>query len=370
MDPIKYFFNMHVPVSTCNLRCHYCYITQSGAFSNKLPIFNHTYDFIGKAYSIDRLGGVCHFNFCGDGETLLPGDVIGIVKAILEQGHTVFIVTNGTMTNRFSDITGTFPKDLLSRLGFKFSFHYLELVRLNLIDVFFKNVQMVRDAGCSFSVEVTPTDELIPYIDDIKRLCCNHVGAICHITVARNEKQKQMPILTNLDIGSYKKIWGQFESPMFEYKLSTFNVKRKEFCYAGLWSSVVNVYNGNLVPCYGYGVVSNIYLNIKKPIRVRPVGYSCKMPHCFNSHAFLTLGNIPELKAPLYSVIRDRTTYDGKQWLTREMLVALSSKLVESNDLLSEKQKKIWNIEKRILYFPLLIKSLYLRVLGKLNVIK
>lgn len=37
MDKIKRFIDCYVPVTTCTLRCHYCYITHHRLFDNKLP---------------------------------------------------------------------------------------------------------------------------------------------------------------------------------------------------------------------------------------------------------------------------------------------------------------------------------------------
>ena len=39
---IKRFIDCNVPVTTCNLRCHYCYITQQRKFSDALPVFKYT----------------------------------------------------------------------------------------------------------------------------------------------------------------------------------------------------------------------------------------------------------------------------------------------------------------------------------------
>ena len=41
MEKIKRFINCSVPVNTCTLRCHYCYITQTGKFSEKLPVLKY-----------------------------------------------------------------------------------------------------------------------------------------------------------------------------------------------------------------------------------------------------------------------------------------------------------------------------------------
>ena len=113
-------------------------------------------------------GGVVHFNLCGGGETLLPPEIIAISREILAQGHYIAIITNGTATKRFKEIC-QFPEDYRERILFKFSFHYLELKKRKLLEKFFDNVNMMRQAGCSISVELTPSDIYIPYIQGDKR---------------------------------------------------------------------------------------------------------------------------------------------------------------------------------------------------------
>lgn len=60
MDTIKRFID--IPVTTCTLRCHYCYITQHHLFSNKLPNFKYSPEQVGKELSKERLKGVCLIN--------------------------------------------------------------------------------------------------------------------------------------------------------------------------------------------------------------------------------------------------------------------------------------------------------------------
>lgn len=167
MDKIVKFIDLDVPITKCNLKCHYCYVMKNNVRDTADTIFKYTPEHIGRALTQERLGGICHFNMCGHGETLIPKEVIQITREILNNGHYLMIVTNGLLSNRIKELI-EMPMTLRERLGFKFSFHYLELLRTNQMDVFFNNIRMVREAGCSFSVELTPSDELIPYISDVK----------------------------------------------------------------------------------------------------------------------------------------------------------------------------------------------------------
>lgn len=135
-DKIKRFIECIVPVTACNLRCHYCYVIQNDYRTNKIPKFEYSPEYIAKALSKKRLGGTCLFNICGAGETLLPEEVVKVAYQLLNAGHYVNITTNGTITERFEEIS-SFPKEFCERLTFSFSFHYLELRDRNLLDVFF-----------------------------------------------------------------------------------------------------------------------------------------------------------------------------------------------------------------------------------------
>lgn len=186
MDKIKRYIDCYIPTETCNLRCHYCYIAQQRKFNTKLARFSQSPEIIRQALSKKRLGGVCLLNMCAGGETLLSEEVLPIVKQLLLEGHYVMIVTNGTVTKRFEEVA-QWPKELLSHLFFKFSFHYLEMKRLNMMERYFANIQMIKAAGVSFTVEITPADELVPYIDEIKEISEKNLGALPHITIARDD---------------------------------------------------------------------------------------------------------------------------------------------------------------------------------------
>lgn len=354
MEKMKKFIDIYIPVTTCNLRCEYCYITQNGLFANELPKFKYSPEYIAKALSKERLGGPCHLNMCGGGETLLPVELIEIIRKLLEEGHYIFIVTNGLLTERFNEII-KFPVDLLERLGFKFSFHYKELKKRNKMNVFFENIKKIKKAGCSFTVELTPHDEIIGDIDSIKEICMKEVGALCHVTVARlHDVKKNIPILTKHSKEEYKNIWGEFKSEFFDFKMSIFNTKRIEFCYAGAWSYNLDLGTGELKQCYASNFSQNIYKNIKVPLKELAIG-RCKLPHCYNGHVFLTTGLIPELDTPTYAEMRNRKPVDGIEWLSPKMKSFLSSKLIELNKEYDLNKKRKISIKNRlffILYAP------------------
>lgn len=123
---MKKFIDIHVPISICNFNCKYCYVKQEKNNDREKTIFKYSPETVKKALSIERMGGICHFNICGEGETLIPRELVEYVRVLLENGHYVMIVTNGTLSNRFDEYF-QLPKECIERLAFKFSFHYQEL---------------------------------------------------------------------------------------------------------------------------------------------------------------------------------------------------------------------------------------------------
>lgn len=347
MDKLKRYIECYIPTETCNLRCHYCYITQQRKFNNKLASFPQTPEMIRSALSAERLGGKCLFNLCAGGETLLAEEILDIIRALLEEGHYVMVVTNGTLTKRFDEIT-LFPSQLQQKLIFKFSFHYLELKRLNLLDQFFENIEKVRNSGCSFTVEITPSDELIPAIEDIKAICLEKLGTLCHITIARDDRTSGINVLSDYSFEEYQSIWRVFNSALFNFKTTIFYKKRQEFCYAGDWSLYVNLSTGAVRQCYCGRELDNIYDNVTKPLNFNAIGYKCTLPHCYNGHAFLTLGNIPELVTPTYAEMRNRIDNSGRNWLQSEMYAFLSQKLADNNSQYSSKKKRLSSIKESL----------------------
>ena len=321
MPELKRFINCYVPNQACNFRCSYCYIGQKKEFDNTIFECKYPLDTMRKATSLDRMGGLCIFNLCAGGETLLSPNIIPIIRMLLENGHNVSIVTNGTMTHNLEKIL-LFPKELNELLYFKFSFHYFELNRLNKMSDFFENVYKVRDAGVSFSIDITPCDELVEYIPEIKRIFSEKMdGAMPHISVARDTTTNELKILSKYPKEKYKEIWSVFDSPKFDYNIEEFLKPHKEYCYAGDKSFSLELSTGNCRICDGAPNPAemnfyNIYENPGEEIPFKQIGKRCPMAHCYNCHALLTLGTIPSLSTPTYAEMLDRVDTKGRHWLT------------------------------------------------------
>lgn len=358
-DNIKYFIGCNVPVFVCNFRCRYCYLGHhEHAYEGGIKPFAQSPDYIADYFSVERMQGLCYFNFCAFGETFLHPELIELVSKLTEQGHFVDIITNGTISKNIDKLIETLNGFQRKRLLIKFSFHYLELKERDVMSIFVENVNKVKEAGISYSIEITPHDELIPYIDEIKEFSLKNFGAWPHITVARNEATDEIELLTKLSREEYIKTWSVFDSGMFDFKIDIFNKKRCEFCYAGLWSLQLNLATGNYTQCYAGDVLGNIQ---DKKLHLRAIG-KCRQPHCFNGHAFLTYGLIPELDTPAYAVMRERVKNDGGQWLQTEAKAFFSTKLVDANTTYTEEEKR--KALKKGKYYK--INSVYQRIKNKL----
>lgn len=354
MQQVKKLLLLHIPTAQCNLQCKYCYVKQRNEWKKGKKSFAHTPEFIAKALSKARVGGTCYVNLTAGGETLLDPEVLELIELLLDD-HYVEVVTNGTLTARFKALANL-PPQKLKHLVFKFSYHYDELKRLGIIDRFFENVKLMKQCGCSFTIEMVGSDNQIEEIDELKNICMLNLGAVPHVTLPRDEKKPDLDIFTGLEHDKYIDIWkNNFDSKFLDLKLGLIGKKRKEFCYAGCWSLFINLGTGYAQPCYGQLINQNIFADINKPIKWIAVGKCCSQPYCYNGHAFLTFGIIPELDMPTYFDVRNRACNDG-DWITDEVKEFYKSKLYESNKKFSHREK----INNEIIKVTNLLPSIYL----------
>lgn len=185
MPKFHKYVDITIPVEACNFRCGYCYIWQQRNMDVTKSKFKYSPQHVAQGLSVKRLGGTCLMNICGIGETLFSQFTIDLAKELLLQGHFIIIVTNGCAQATSYEQLANFPEDLKKRLLIKFSFHFLELKRLNLFDTYWHHIHMIRDAGIGISIEMCPSDDTMPYKEEIKEMCLKQIGALPHVTNAR-----------------------------------------------------------------------------------------------------------------------------------------------------------------------------------------
>lgn len=319
------FIDTTVPIFQCNFKCNYCYLAQKAiALKNRSYLF-HDARYIRYCLSKKRIGGTSFINLCGVGETLLCSELYEIVKELIEEGHFLQIVTNATITKEIDHYcSGEID---VSHVFFKCSFHYLQLKKRNMLNVFSDNVNKLRNEGFSVTVEITPEDELVPYIDEIKAFSIERFGALPHITVTRNEDTKDFELLSKYTIEEFKDIWGTFCSNMFEFKLAHMDSMNKYDCMAGAWSGELNLATGDYLKCVNGEYLFNIYEEPDSAWVEEKVGKNCTSPFCFNNHAYLTLGLVPEIITPSYLEMRNRECKDGSEWVRGKMKAFFGQKL-------------------------------------------
>ena len=342
MGTIKRFFECLIPVTACNLKCNYCYVIQRNNRKHEMAQLKYTPEQIGRALRQERLGGICYFSICGSGETTLQKDIEEIVFHILREGHYVNITTNGTIGIQLKKIIHR-AQPYISRLHFAFSFHYLELMQRGLIDDFFDNVNMIRRAGASIVVQLNLCDEYIPYLPEIEKICLERIGAKPQLAATRKEdiRLRHIELLTEYSEDEYIKLGERFDSPLFRFTMKNFNIQRKEFCYAGDWSGVLDLSTGIMRRCYSSYIYQDIFRNPEEKIRFLAVGNCCGSPFCMNSSHFMAIGVIPEIDTPSYADLRNRKE---ASWYTKDMYAFLSGKLCENNEEYKVIRKKICNL--------------------------
>lgn len=369
MVKIKKVISAILPVESCNLNCSYCFLDDSKLKHGDIigiPKFTYDINLLRQALSTERMGGTCLINICGEGETMIPEEIIPITTIMLENGHYVFLVTNGTITKRFDQME-EFPAELRDRLGFKFSFHYSELKRTGQLDTFYNNLNKMRECGCSVTLELVPNDELNDEINEIIESCHLNTGALCHVSMPRKESDKHRAILTALPEDEFINIWSAFNSGLLEVKKKLYGIKRREFCYAGDWAFVLNLGNGDIKQCYRANYKTNIFKNIKKPLNKLAIGNNCEESYCWCGNVFLALGCIPELDLPSYESIRNRVCSDGSEWLNKDMKDFLSGKLYDDNSEYSRLERTWCNILNKALNYRKRLKKLLRRNLSRVK---
>lgn len=324
------FIDVMLPTAKCNMKCDYCYLSHLNVELDHFADFYHDARYIRQALSQKRLGGSAFINLCGVGETLFCENIQEIVSELIREGHYIQIVTNATLTSKIESFVNS---DIdCSRLFFKCSLHYEELKRMNLLDRFAQNVKMLDEWGASYTIEYVPMDSSVSLIPEIKDYCIRNFGAYPQVTVTRDERYKDFRPLTKFSLEEYRTIWQGFESAMFNFKMDYLMEQNRYCCKAGLWAAELNLATGDLFMCTNNPLLCNIYQDIDDEITFKEIGSGCCISYCFNSHAYLTLGLMPEYDAPTYLDMRDRIKIDGSHWIKDTLRNVFSQKLSNNNN--------------------------------------
>lgn len=352
-----------IPLSVCNLHCHYCYLSQrSSSFEGVIPEMKYSPEQVAYAMREERIGGGSYFNLCADGETLLVPNLARYVELLAREGHYLEIVSNMVLTKKLEPLLDL-GSDVLSHVEFKCSLHYLELEKKGLLKRFADNVNAAWAAGASCNVEITPSDKLVPLIPEVKKYCMDNFGALAHLTIARNDASSEIERLTNLPSDEYYAAWNQFDSSFFDFKNTIFGVKQTGFCEAGAWMYYVDMSTGEARQCYKGCSVGNVFANPDEPLPNKPIG-RCHEPQCYNGHLLMTSGLINGATKIGYGDIRDRVREDGTHWLRPEIKAFFNTKLGDSNEMPSSLGRAIATVESQASWTAVRVKSKLQRTFG------
>lgn len=326
---------LNFKISACNLRCSYCYVANHSSNILDIP---YTDEEIRRAFKKERLGGSCLINVCSDGEPLIHPRIIDIIKIFLDEGHYVMIVTNGTIgkqIQRLLEMPGS------ERIFFKVSFHYEELKKRNLLNLFFDNMRKIKKSDASFTIEYTTTDDFFVGtnrldIDEFKKLCYENLdGVYPHINIPREDRGKKRGVFSRYTFNNYLKKWEEIgiESAFFDFKKQIFGKKYKDYCYAGERSLWISMEDGMPHQCYHTPPIQNFMEDINKPVKWLAVGNNCSESYCYSAHFFMTLGIAPFpddlCYKPTHDEIRNRLCLDESEWIKEEWKKILQKRIVQ-----------------------------------------
>lgn len=320
------YIGISIPENVCNLDCSYCYLQlipyrRSIDIKRKNP---HLSEFIRWRLSRETLGGSCLIGLTGSGETFFADGFEEVCLELLREGHYLHIVTNGVLTEKVDSLiknAGEYARHII----FKLSFHYLQLLRRNKLQEFVQTVRVIENSLASYTIEVMPHDELVPYIPDVLEFSEENFGAYPQLTIGRNEREGAK-LLTKLNHTEFYNTWKIFNSDMFDMRMQLYMTKGKK-CKAGEKSLFLDLYTGRVNRCIFPENIGNIYYDGIENMDIVKVGDYCPMNYCFNCHVYATLGVLPIPDTPSYMTIRDRVRTDGRHWIKEDMRRYLDIKL-------------------------------------------
>lgn len=338
-DKIVKYIDMALFSFPCNLRCRYCYVGQYASPKERAAIWECKYSPEDLKYALDkrRMGGTCIVTFSSTGETLLTKGAISYIKSILDAGHFLHISTNLTIRKHINELLNL-PLEMRSRIFFKASLQFEELKRHRLLKSFAKNCRSIWDANATCAVEIVPHDELIPLIPEIKSWCLDNLGALPQLSMPRDETVPEIKLLSRYSLDEFSRIWEEFESEEFRFKVHMWERPIKHFCYAGMISCFVILNTGEMLTCPKSKVIGNFF---EGKNLFTEAAAKCPQDHCFVCHNWLGFGSCPSIDETNYLLQRDRVMPDGRHWVSERCRNAFRQRVCDNNILYSAEKEKI-----------------------------
>ncbi len=321
---VKYIHAIQ-PGTICNLNCSYCYV-QKLKDKGQPATFDYPVEHMIKALSKERVGGTAFITYVGGGETLIPPESIQLIRGLLENGHLVNVTSNIVYSPGI-DALLEFPRDLLDRLSFTCSLHYVSLIERNKKEEFINSLNKFKQHDISYHVNMTIGEDYLPYLDEIKQWCLDEIGFLPTVTFAVDADNgwRRYPLFTyelvkeitdkflNSSVATFEEYFGR------EY--------RKEFCYIGDWGFILNLQTGNISACFQSPTTQNIFENLSEPIKYEAVG-TCCATYCTMGPAFQAFGFLPDFDYvfPTYYGM-----YKDKMYVGGDFKEYLNNKLSETN---------------------------------------
>lgn len=350
----------HIPETRCNLNCDYCYVGQKG---NKKITLPYSVDYILKCLAPKRFGGPIFFGGVAPGETLLWEDIVDFTYGMLSYGHIVSYTTNMTVTpviKKFCD----FPRELRVNLELDASFHYLELKKKNLLNVYFENLRMLKRSGISYAIFLVISDIYIPYLREISELCKKEIGILPIAGMLRDYDYRGGRVIKHYSPEEEKLIEETCDMRQWHLQKKLYG-KEMGFCHAGEYSLSLNMMNGNYNKCWIAEGMGNLFKNPNEPIKFEPIGF-CPFNDCICA-SWQCFGLIPELNT---IVPTHPNVYFTKSSVSKEVWDFMDHKMVTEIKHLSESEYLKYKSQQKRVKFKIKLRNVLRKIAYKTELIK
>jgi pyruvate-formate lyase-activating enzyme len=271
-EKISRALTVYVKGHSCNLQCPYCYVKNSNPNETPQSMFlKYPLDIMIRSFAPKRIGGIAEVTVIGSAETLLTKEVIPFVHGLLHYGHIVTVVSNATLSDRIDELLNC-PKDDLKNLILKASFHYEELKKRKLLNVYFKNIKKVIDYGASAYPFVVISPEYSKHLKEIGELIKENLGCKAHCSPCNSiNSEFDLRFHSQFDPKPTRELMKEidqyFDTRIFRECVRYKDVDvQKTFCYAGRWSLGIDMATGQTYKCHGFRKDNEVfYNNVDKP---------------------------------------------------------------------------------------------------------